>query len=78
MMELNTAAALYFHMGFTFFIHWLSITESLLVKENSLKLLNIEPINPLDVYLIYLDHLLLVTSPLPPPTPKNTKLHYIH
>ena len=34
-----------------FFVHWLSITQSSLVKENSLKVAYIEPINPLEVYL---------------------------
>ena len=32
-----------------FFILWLSFTESLLVKENSLKVAYIEPLNPLEV-----------------------------
>ena len=72
-MELKTAAVLYFHMGSSYkeiLAHWLSIIESLLIKENSLKVAFIELINPLEVYLIYLDHLLLVTPPPPHPPPK--------
>ena len=52
-MELNTAAAFYFYLGSSYkdlLVHWLSIIESLFVKETSLKVAYIELIDPLEVY----------------------------
>ena len=63
MMEPNTAAALYFHMGFSY----KEILCSLAVNHWNVmsrikKVANMEPIN----HNFFLDHLFLVTPPPPP------------
>ena len=72
-MELKTAAAVYFRMCPSFrelFVHWLPSIVSFSVFKNSLNVAYIDPINCLEVHLIYLDHLLILTPP--PPHPHKT------
>ena len=73
-MKLNTAASLYFYMGFPykeFYVHWLSITESYLLKKEFVKGCLYRADKPFKSIFDFLDHLLLVTPPPPsPPTPK--------